>query len=191
MDGKGSDSTTKETRAQQETRKYKKRTIEQIRNKITEDVFDELDCKFEGRQMPDGMTFGALVPNEEGVEVVNGTRSDKSFKTGLLMVLRQATNLLMLTYQTKLKRVVGISNLQVEPQASKLTFRINCQRDSLQVTIEDCIAQLDSKDVSYDAIETDEVIKITFDDELPEIVPNGQSSAFTNSISIQCSAKDV
>lgn len=48
--------------------------------------------------MPDGMTFGALVPNEEGVEVVNGTRSDKSFKTGLLMVLRQATNLLMLTY---------------------------------------------------------------------------------------------
>lgn len=61
----------------------------------------------------------------------------------------------------------------------------------MQVTIEDCIAQLDSKDVSYDAIETDEVIKITFDDELPEIVPNGQSSAFMNSISIQCSAKDV
>jgi len=63
---------------------------------------------------------------KEGYEAATGTLTDRSFRTGILMLLKQVANLLLLVFKAHLKKTPGVTNLSSD--AGKLTFTVSSRK---------------------------------------------------------------
>ena len=62
---------------------------------------------------------------KEGLEALTGIISGKGFEIGVFRLLQQAMTLLMLVFQTQLKRAQGVSSVSIEPETGRLSFTMS------------------------------------------------------------------
>ena len=106
--------------------------------------------------------------------------TDKGFKTGILMLLKQVANLLILIFQAHLKKAPGVKGLQNE--SNKLSFQVTSRKEDFSVTVEDLISSVQLGDESAC---TGDVIRISFGESLPELSHLQQTVTVADSKSIR------